>query len=380
MKTKRTFVSLFSGAGIFDLGIEKAGFKPILSIDFDFDACKSIELNSNHKVINSRIEDVDPYELLNESKDLSDLDLIVGGPPCQPYSKSKYGVKGNTSGRSDIRFNSLQYYFKFVRVLQPKVFIIENVPQFVTGKNADVKTYINNALKYIKQKTGTQYSYKIFKFNCSHYGVPQVRERVLIIGTSEKTDINFPEITHFDQYGDKELGLLPLITSGDAIKDLNRKFCNLKQLKPTGKWSELLKTIPPGENYLWHTSRRGGKNLFKWRSRYWNFLLKLDPKKPSWTITANPGHMTGPFHWSGRRLHVNELKRLQTVPIEYKLFGSQRSQIKQIGNAVPSLIGEIIGKHVRKKILLDRVNTKELKLEILSSQYSEQKRFSQSVL
>jgi DNA (cytosine-5)-methyltransferase 1 len=364
MKKSKKFISLFSGAGIFDLGFEKAGFVPLVSIDSDYDACQSLKLNSNHTVINKKIEDVCPKKLTEEIKGLKDIDLLIGGPPCQPYSKSKYGVKGNSSGKDDHRFLTLKNYFKFVRELEPKIFIIENVPQFISGKNEGVKNYIYNSVKYLNLKSGFSYKLNIQKINCNHYGVPQARERVIIIGTRLNYKEAFPQITHFGEFGDKQLGLLPVVTSGEAISSLNKFYSKTKKLMPTGKWSELLPSIPAGENYLWHTNAKGGKNIFKWRSRYWNFLLKLDPSKPSWTITANPGHMTGPFHWTGRRLHVNELKRIQTVPLDYILYGTDRSKIKQLGNAVPSLIGEVLGKHLQENYFFEKNTDSNLKLSI----------------
>ena len=98
----------------------------------------------------------------------------------------------------------------------------------------------------------------------------------------------------------------------------------------TGKWAELLPTIPEGENYLYHTRRGGGLPLFGWRTRYWNFLLKLAKNRPSWTIQAQPGSATGPFHWTSRA----EAQRL-------------------LGNAVPSLLAEVLAREIAAQ-LLDR--------------------------
>jgi DNA (cytosine-5)-methyltransferase 1 len=366
MSNKLNYISLFSGAGLFDIGFNSAGFKPVLSIDSNHDACESIKLNYKHLVVNSRIENFQIAEYYNK-KDIKniDLDLLVGGPPCQPYSKSKYGVTGNaTPGKEDSRFDTIKHYMKFVRVFKPKVFIIENVPQIFSGKNLSVKSYLENATNYINRNCKTSYRLTYHKFNCSWYGVPQSRERIFIIASRDGTRYSMPEMTHFES-GDKELGTKPFVTAKNAIGYINKLVHKRKTLVPTGQWSELLAEIPPGENYLWHTERKPGKTVFKWRSRFWNFLLKLHPDKPSWTITANPGHMTGPFHWSGRRLSIEELKVLQTVPINYKLSGSNRSQIKQIGNGVPSLIGEVLGIEIRNQLLNKSKKRKEYKLAIL---------------
>jgi len=108
-----------------------------------------------------------------------------------------------------------------------------------------------------------------------------------------------------------------------------------------GQYSNLLPAIPPGENYLHYTVERGHPEpLFKWRSRYWSFLLKLDPGRPSPTIQAQPGPNVGPFHWENRRLRVGEIKRLFTFPDEFELVGSRASIQAQLGNAVPPLLAE----------------------------------------
>jgi DNA (cytosine-5)-methyltransferase 1 len=106
---------------------------------------------------------------------------------------------------------------------------------------------------------------------------------------------------------------------------------------------------PVSPNYLWHTPRGGGEPLFGWRTRYWSFLLKLSKAQPSWTLQAEPGPGTGPFHWRNRLLSTAELARLQTLPSGYALQGSYRSAQRQIGNALPSAIGELLGLEIRRQ-------------------------------
>jgi DNA (cytosine-5)-methyltransferase 1 len=114
-----------------------------------------------------------------------------------------------------------------------------------------------------------------------------------------------------------------------------------------GQYGHLLPDIPPGENYLHYTAERGHPEpLFKWRSRYWSFLLKLDPERPSPTIQAQPGPNVGPFHWENRRLRVGEIKRLFTFPDEFELVGSRASIQAQLGNAVPPLLAEKVAERV----------------------------------
>jgi DNA (cytosine-5)-methyltransferase 1 len=122
-------------------------------------------------------------------------------------------------------------------------------------------------------------------------------------------------------------------------------------LKIGGKWGDLLPSIPEGENYLWHTNRGGGQPLFGWRTRYWSFLLKLAKRLPSWTVQAQPGAAIGPFHWNNRRLTFQELCRLQTFPDSLTLDCGRTEMQRMLGNAVPSLIAEILGREIRRQLL-----------------------------
>ena len=109
--------------------------------------------------------------------------------------------------------------------------------------------------------------------------------------------------------------------------------------------------MPPGGNYISLSERRGfTPQRFKAGTRYWTFLLKLHPLLPSWTIIAQPGHWEGPFHWTNRRLRTQELAAIQTFPIDYKFIGSPRSIHKQIGNAVPCLLGKAMTEYLMKII------------------------------
>ena len=124
-----------------------------------------------------------------------------------------------------------------------------------------------------------------------------------------------------------------------------------EDLTVRGKWAGLLPSIPEGQNYLYHTDRSEGLPLFGWRRRYWGFLLKLAKSRPSWTIQAQPRPAIGPFHWDNRRLSRHELCRLQTFPDHVKVVGSRVSVQRQVGNAVPSLLTEILGRAIRTQLL-----------------------------
>ena len=118
-----------------------------------------------------------------------------------------------------------------------------------------------------------------------------------------------------------------------------------------GKWADLLPTIPEGQNYLWHTNRGGGEPLFGWRTRFWSFLLKLAKDQPSWTIQAQPGPATGPFHWCSRKLSEDELCRLQTFPDGLAFDCPHADVQKLLGNAVPSALAEVLARCIRAQLL-----------------------------
>jgi DNA (cytosine-5)-methyltransferase 1 len=124
-----------------------------------------------------------------------------------------------------------------------------------------------------------------------------------------------------------------------------------EDLELKGKWASLLPSIPEGQNYLFHTPEGDGLPLFGWRTRYWSFLLKLAKNRPSWTIPAQPGPSIGPFHWENRRLSMRELCRLQTFPDEVQIEGGRTAIQRQLGNAVPSLLAEILAREIRVQLL-----------------------------
>jgi DNA (cytosine-5)-methyltransferase 1 len=153
-------------------------------------------------------------------------------------------------------------------------------------------------------------------------------------------------------------------TSWDAIGDLHD--LDDPTLKVGGRWGELLPSIPDGENYLWHTDRGGGLPLFGWRRRYWGFLLKLAKNRPAWTVQAQPGTAIGPFHWRSRRLSTRELCRIQTFPDTYQIVGGRSDVQRQLGNAVPSLLAEVLGREIRHQLLGHKIRSHKLKLAVPS--------------
>lgn len=348
-KRKLSFVSLYSGCGALDHGINKAGFKSLLSIEMDKDSCDS--LRTNHvcsNVINKSIFDVSNKEILNGIGPLKQgLDLVVGGPPCQPYSKSRFYRKDIQRGMQDPLSNTLLEYFRVVKLLKPRMFLLENVPAIMYKRQFGAFETILRLAKSLGYET----KFKIL--NAVDYGVPQKRERVFLVGHKKGMEFAFPKATHFaPEKSNGRKSEKRHVTAGDVLADLDTEAnASDEGHKAGGKDYDLLKKIPPGENYLFFTKERGHPNpKFIWRSRYWSFLLKLSPNLPAWTIQARRSNNMGPLHWRNRILRIEEIKRLQTIPDNWELAGTVESQWKQIGNGVPCDLATAIGIQIKRSL------------------------------
>jgi len=170
--------------------------------------------------------------------------------------------------------------------------------------------------------------------NAVEFGVPQRRVRVFVLGIRDEAPRR-PEPTHSEEDGAGS-GRLPAVTAGEALAAFaDRRFYEPEEVVE-GRWAKHLQTVPPGGNYKAHTAWAGHpRPTFETETRFWNFLLKLSPRLPSWTIAANPGPWIGPFHWDSRRLRTPELAALQGFPSGYVFMGGRRDRVRQIGNAVP---------------------------------------------
>lgn len=346
---ERSVLSLFTGAGGLDLGLETAGFEPVLCVEIDEDSRTTLKQNRPQWRLADPgdIHKLEPNKILRQAGlKPRQLRLLTGGPPCQPFSKSAYWANGNGSGLQDPRARTLRAYIHVVKAALPEVLLLENVRGLASkNKNAGIKL-LQRELKAINRCHKTNYVLQEIHLNTAAYGIPQMRERLFLVATIDGRSLELPPPTH----GEDD-GLEPYRTAWDAIGHLDREAWP-PELNPTGQWVALLPSIPEGKNYLWHTPRSEGKGsepLFGWRSRYWSFLLKLAKNRPSWTIQASPGPATGPFHWRNRLLSRQELCKLQTFPDGYRIAGTRRSAARQIGNAVPSAIAELLGREIRRQ-------------------------------
>ncbi len=339
-------IGFFSGAGGLDIGSQLAGSKVISSLDFDRDSVATMKANkyfAHSKHIHNDIKQMyasDYSQIIKENN--PEKLILVGGPPCQPFSKAGYWVTHkNRLGSEDPR-NMIGQYLRIVEELRPDGFLLENVESLLHPKNAKAVDDLEEAIDRLG------YKYIVYRANSLDFGVPQKRKRVFFIA-SKKEIIGGPIKTHGSL---KDLILNSELYPHERVIDWIGKFDTDKYFEPeeltTGKtYDEELKQIPPGKNYFALTERDGHPNpKFEANKRFWNFLLKLHPNLPSWTIAAQPGPWVGPFHWNNRRLRVPEVAALQTFPEDYHFVGSRRSIQKQIGNAVPSLLGEAMVKHL----------------------------------
>lgn len=343
-------ISLFSGAGGLDYGLEAAGFDVAVALELDHDCCETLRANRPWDVIEKNVFDLDDGELLTTAglKE-GEADLLVGGPPCQPFSKSGYWARGDALRLDDPRANTLSAYLGVLREALPRAFLLENVEGLAySGKDEGMRLLLRS-LEKINKERGTKYWARPQVVNAANHGVPQLRQRVFLIGSRDGIEFKLPSPTHSEDGKD---GLPRYRSAWEAL--WNVMPAPAEDLAVRGKWARLLPAIPEGENYLFHTppnELRGGKPLFGWRRRYWSFLLKLAKDRPSWTITAQPGPAIGPFHWDNRRLSMRELCRLQTFPDDVQILGSRTSIQKQVGNAVPSLLAEVLGREIRTQLL-----------------------------
>jgi DNA (cytosine-5)-methyltransferase 1 len=349
-KMQRAVLSLFTGAGGLDLGLEVAGFSIANCVEIDEDARQTLQLNRPRWKLAEpgNIHKITPEQLLNQAAlKRGDVVLLAGGSPCQPFSKSAYWAHRGHKGLSDPRANTLRAYLRVVEAALPQVLLLENVNGITLNGlgSRSGSNFLADEIRRINRRQGTNYRLQLMHLNSADYGVPQFRNRLFIIASIEGRELHLPPRTHGD-----EAGLEPYLTAWDAIGDLDERTYS-SDLKPTGKWADLLVSIPEGKNYLWHTPRGKGQPLFGWRTKYWSFLLKLSKRQPSWTIQSYPGPATGPFHWRNRLLSLEELLRIQTFPKNYKIVGDRRSAVCQIGNAVPSAIGELLGMEIRRQLL-----------------------------
>ena len=346
-------VSLFSGCGGLDLGLEQAGFTIVLAVDNDAHCAASYRANRPETpFLHGSVTDLtaELMEALSGGETAKGIDLLAGGPPCPPYSKSRFYRKSKPRALNDkVGQETMAGYLNALRILRPRAFLLENVAGMAYKVHEE-------ALRLI-ESTAADLGYTCTGrvINAANYGVPQIRERFFLVGMRGEA-YEFPPQTHTQGDARAELNgrahLPRWRTASEAIRDLDTE----ENADDTGhfaggKFHDLLKQIPPGDNYLFFTKERGHPNpVFGWRKRYWSYLLKLSPDMPSWTIQARRSNNMGPFHWRSRILRIEEVKRLQTFPDDWQLAGTLERQWRQVGNAVPPLLALQLGTAMRSQL------------------------------
>lgn len=343
-------ISMFSGAGGLDIGTQLAGVPVISSLDIYEDSVKTIAQNAFFKNTHHECGDITQIDGTHYSSLLKQENpekmIIVGGPPCQPFSKAGYWVTNEKRNSSEDPRNMIKPYFKIISDLQPDGFVLENVESILHPSNKEaVETIYENM-------TRLGYNCSMLKTNAAEYGIPQKRKRVFFLASKKPISASLVQ-THGS---DKECKQNPALLPYERVIDYIGKFDSEQyfvgeNLAAEGKWERELTCVPFGKNYISLTARENYPNpVFEAGKRYWLSLLKLHPFLPSWTIIASPGHWEGPFHWNSRRLNIRELAAIQTFPDDYMFYGGVTSQHKQIGNAVPPKMGQKVVEELCKWI------------------------------
>lgn len=331
-------LSLFSGAGGLDIGFRDLGFDIVESVEVEERFCQTLIRNSGkgRKFDTSVPRCVDIRDYMGD--DLGPVDFIIGGPPCQTFSaagRRQGGVAGMTDGRGVL----FREYVRLLEKLQPRGFLFENVYGIIGAQNGMVWQEIQKAFSAI----GYHLFFRIV--DAADYGVPQHRERLIIVGLKEGRFL-FPRPTHGPDSRNQE----PFYSAGVAVSGLELSPEETKT-GISGRFGYLIDDIPPGLNYSFYTAEMGHPNpVFAWRSKFSDFMYKADPECPVRTIKAQGGQYTGPLHWDSRYFALSEFKRLQTFPDDYEICGVKAVAVHQIGNSVPPQLARMMALAIRMQV------------------------------
>lgn len=281
--------------------------------------------------------------------------LIIGGAPCQPFSKANYWTESGADAayrrarlrgqaaerpdplsapRSDNRVGLIWAFLERVVEARARGFLFENVMSIVHPRNRQLFERFLGAVR------AAGYEPLVVRANALDYGVPQKRERIFVLAARHRVP-HEPAATH----ARSEENRSKLLHGPAAVGPALAPFADDCYFEPEevvrGRWAAQLEEIPPGWNYKALTAWADHpKPEFVAETRFWHFLLKLHPDRPSWTLPATPGPWVGPFHWDSRRLRTVEMAAIQTFPAGYVFSGTRRERVRQIGNAVPRLMAQ----------------------------------------
>lgn len=327
-------IELFAGAGGLALGIEKAGFESLGLIEIDKSATETLKKNRpNWNIINADIEDISPQNLEELfSIEKGELDLLSGGAPCQSFSYA-----GKRLGLEDTRGTLFYHYAVFLKKLQPKMFLFENVKGMIShDKGQTFKTVLQ-----VFEEQGYDVKYQVL--NAWDYGVAQKRERLIMVGVRkdlcDKINFEFPE-KHSYKPVLKDILLDCPESPGSVYSEHKKKIFEL--VPPGGYWRDIPEEI--AKEYMKSTWDMGGGRT--------GILRRLSLEEPSLTILTTPTQkQTERCHpLEERPFNIRESARIQSFPDEWDFQGSIASQYRQIGNAVPVNLAYEIGKKIKESI------------------------------
>lgn len=344
---KDRFVSLFSGAGGLDLGLEMAGWHGLYASDIDPCAVETLEMNRGRKVASAKkfmsdsvIESADVHNLSGRSVlskiglNRGDVPLLVGGPPCQSWSSA-----GRQQGFDDPRGRLFSDFVRLADELDTRWIMFENVRGLLTARGADGRP--GSALEMIRsQLLDRGFQTGVSLVNAADYGVAQRRVRLIVFGYRTGDDFAFPAPTH-SKVLDREVGLAPWQTLGEVLGTIAPPS-EFEVIKPSGALSHQMRNLKPGTGVKspgkQETTRPGGH----WGYKQGAFVT--DPTKAARTVTANAQQdwLLDPQHGL-RRLSPRECAAIQSFPLDWKFSGKRNDQYRLIGNAVPPTLGKFIG-------------------------------------
>lgn len=356
MKNKYNAISLFSGAMGLDLGIEAAGFDIKVCVEMDHWAAETIRINTSIPVIERDINDVSSEDILKISGlKKGNIDLVVGGPPCQAFSTA-----GKQRGFSDIRGGCIIQFIRVVSDLKPKYFILENVRGILSAKlNAvpeaykeydSIKMESGSVLKLVLNefnKLGYSISYALL--NAANYGVPEKRERVVMIGhLGDRVPIPAPTHSESGAFGTKKW-----VSLRDSIGDLQGK--PMRYIPLRSRMEKYMKLIGEGENWTKldpAVAKEAMGKAYVLSGGKTGFLRRLSFDEPAPTLVTSPTMpATQLCHPKELRpLSVEEYARIQQFPDTWIFEGRIESIYKQIGNAVPVGLGKAVGNQIIRHI------------------------------
>lgn len=312
---KPKVISLFSGCGGLDLGFRQQGYDTVWANDIDEWAAATYRRNLGDAMVCKNIEKINPAK----DKSIPACDLILGGFPCQDFSMiwKRPGLNGE-------RGNLYKSFLRFVDAKKPLAFVAENVKGLLSANNSGAIEKIISDFEHITPG----YLVKPKLYNFADYGVPQFRERVLIVGIRIDTGFDFqhPTPTHGPKAGK------PYVTAGEALKGVENAKFNNEKMNVSPKTVKMLRLIPEGGNY----TDVPADSPYYVKGMISHVYRRISRNEPSKTIIAAGGGGTWGYHYPEPRPLTNrERARLQSFPDDFVFMGSNAEIRRQIGNAVP---------------------------------------------